>query len=151
MLTNVVLFFTAVLLSLTAGRAFWVWLGENPFDMSGRTYVEFFQQLHRHIAVPIAVTGIGGTVLAGVSAALLRNRRAACSLLLTACVLAVVASLVTALIHVPINQELATWNPAALPEGYEAFLQRWWTWHYVRLVAGCTATGLVFTAMLVRR
>jgi hypothetical protein len=38
---NVLLFFTALLLSLTAGRAFWVWLGENPFNMSGPTYVEF--------------------------------------------------------------------------------------------------------------
>ena len=147
MWTNVLLFSTAVLLSLTAGRAFWVWLGENPFDMSGPT----FQQLHRHIAVPIAVIGIGGTVLAGVSAALLRNQRAVCSLLVTACALAVVGSLVTSLVHVPINQELATWNPAALPQGYEAFLQRWWAWHHVRLVAMCAATGLVFAAMLVRR
>jgi hypothetical protein len=59
MLRNVLLFCAAVLLSLTAGRAFWVSLGENPFNMSGATYVEFFQQLDRRIAIPIAVTGIG--------------------------------------------------------------------------------------------
>jgi hypothetical protein len=39
------LFLTALFLSLTAGRAFWVSLGESPFNMSGSTYVEFFQQL----------------------------------------------------------------------------------------------------------
>ena len=33
------LFVTAVLLSLTAGRAVWVTLGENPFSMSPATYV----------------------------------------------------------------------------------------------------------------
>ena len=44
MLRNVLLFCAAVLLALTAGRAFWVSLGENPFNMSGATYVEFFQQ-----------------------------------------------------------------------------------------------------------
>jgi hypothetical protein len=60
-LRNVLLFFTALLLALTAGRAFWVWLGENPFNMSGATYVEFFQQLDERIAIAIAVTGLGGT------------------------------------------------------------------------------------------
>jgi hypothetical protein len=34
------------------------WLGENPFNMSGPAYVEFFQQLDTRIAIPIAVTGI---------------------------------------------------------------------------------------------
>src|SRR4051812_36348503 len=68
MLRGVLLFFTALLLSLTAGRAFWIWLGENPFNMSGATYVEFFQQLDQRVAVPIAGTGIGGTLLAGLSA-----------------------------------------------------------------------------------
>lgn len=45
MLRKTCLFLTAVLLALTARRAFWVSLGENPFNKSGRTYVEFFQQL----------------------------------------------------------------------------------------------------------
>ncbi len=77
MLRNVLLFFTALLLALTAGRAFWVWLGENPFNMSGATYVEFFQQLDKGIAIPIAITGIGGTLLAGISAGAWRNDRRA--------------------------------------------------------------------------
>jgi uncharacterized membrane protein len=150
MLRSVLLFFTALLLALTAGRAFWVWLGENPFDMSGQTYVEFFQQLDRRIAIPIAVTGIGGTLLAGVSAAFYRKSRAVCYLLLAACVCGLVGSAVTALVNVPVNQELATWDPAALPDGYEAVLQRWWAGHQVRLVAMLTGTCLVFAAMLVR-
>jgi hypothetical protein len=68
MLRSVLLFFTALLLGLTAGRPFWVWLGENPFNMSGATYVEFFKQLDKRIVIPIAVAGIGGTLLAGISA-----------------------------------------------------------------------------------
>jgi len=69
MVRNVLLFLTAALLARTAGRGFWVWLGESPFNMSGQTYVEFFQQLDKRIALPIALTGIGGTLLAGISAA----------------------------------------------------------------------------------
>jgi uncharacterized membrane protein len=151
MLRNVLLFFTALLLALTAGRAFWVWLGENPFNMSGQTYVEFFQQLDRHIVVPIGVTGIGGTLLAGISAVLYRTDRTTFYLLLLACVLAVVSDLVTIFVNVPINNRLATWDPAALPPDYQDHLRRWWQWHHVRLVAMFTAMCLVFAAMLVRK
>ena len=145
------LFFTALLLALTAGRAFWVFLGENPFNMSGRTYVEFFQQLDKAIVIPIAVTGIGGTLLAGISAAVYRHERPAFYLLVAACALAAGGSLVTILVNVPINNRLATWNATALPPDYQNYLRQWWQWHQVRLVAMFSAMCLVFATMLVRR
>ena len=151
MLRKLLLFFTALLLALTAGRAVWIWLGENPFNMSGKTYVEFFQQLDKAIAIPIAVTGIGGTLLAGMSAAVYRDDRRAFYLLMAACALATAGSLVTILVNVPINNRLATWNPAALPPDYQNYLRQWWQWHQVRLVAMFTAMCLVFAAMLVRK
>jgi uncharacterized membrane protein len=149
-LRNVLLFCTAVLLALTAGRAFWVSLGENPFNMSGGAYVEFFQQLDRAIAIPIAVTGIGGTLLAGLAAMAHKADRKTFRLLLAACGFGLVGSLVTIFVNVPINERVATWNPAALPTGYEEFLRRWWEWHQVRLVAMFTGMCLVFAAMLIR-
>jgi uncharacterized membrane protein len=148
---TILLFFTSLLLALTAGRAFWVWLGENPFNMSGATYVEFFQQLDKRIVVPIAVAGIGGTLLAGISAVLHKGDRLAFYLLIAAFGLGVVGCLVTIFFNVPINEQLATWNPSALPAGYEVFLRRWWQWHHVRLVTMFTAMCLVFAAMLVRK
>ena len=151
MLRSALLFCTSVLLALTAGRAFWVSLGENPFNMSAATYVEFFQQLDRRIAVPIALTGVGGTVLAGISAMAHKADRKVFYLLLTACGFALVGSLVTILVNVPINERLATWNPTALPQGYEEVLRRWWEWHQVRLVAMFTGMCLVFAAMLNRK
>jgi len=151
MLRNALLFFTALLLALTAGRAFWVWLGENPFNMSGPTYVEFFQQLDKGIAVPIAVTGVGGTLLAGISAAVYKANRRAFYPLVAACALAAAGSLVTIFVNVPINNRLATWNPAALPLDYQDYLRQWWQWHQVRLVAMFMAMCFVFAAMLVRK
>ncbi|MGI8735288.1 MAG: anthrone oxygenase family protein [Pyrinomonadaceae bacterium] len=150
-LRKVVLFFTAVLVALTAGRAFWVWLGENPANLSGATYVEFFQVLDRGIALPIAVTGIGGAVLAGISAILFRRDRPAFYLLLATCGLALLATIVTISVHLPINARVATWNPTALPPNYRDFLDQWWKWQQVRLVAMLAAMGLVFAAMLVRK
>jgi len=76
------------------------------------------------------------------------RRERTCRLLIAACVLGAIGSLVTLLVNVPINNELATWNPAALPQGYEAFLHRWWEWHQVRMVAMVSASWLVFAAML---
>jgi uncharacterized membrane protein len=135
MLRNLLLFFSALLLVLTAGRAFWVWLGENLFNMSGQTYLEFCQQLDTRIAVPIAVTGLGGTLLAGISAVFYRSDRRMFYLLLLACGLAVIGDWVTKFVNVPINNRLATWNPAALPPNYQYYLRQWWQWHHVRLDA----------------
>jgi len=151
MLRTILLFFTALLLGLTAGRAFWVWLGENPLNMSGATYVEFFQQVDKRIVIPIAVTGIGGTLLAGISAALHKNDRLTFYLLMAAFGLALVGCLVTIFFNVPINETLATWNPSSLPADYEVLLRRWWQWHHVRLVTMFSAMCLVFAAMLVRK
>src|SRR4051794_38279178 len=101
MLRSILLFLAALFLALTAGRAFWVWLGENPFNMSGATYVEFFQQLDKRIVVPIAVTGMGGTLLAGISAVLHRRDRATFYLLMAAFAMGVVGSLVTIIFNIP--------------------------------------------------
>jgi uncharacterized membrane protein len=133
---------------LTAGRAFWVTLGENPFDMSGRTYVEFCQQPDQRVAVPIAITGVGGTLLAGISAWLFRDRRRMFALLAAACVLGATGSLVTLIVNVPINQRVATWNPASLPPDYQEYLGRWWQWHQVRLATMFLGMCAVFAAML---
>jgi len=151
MLRNDLPFLTALLHALTAGRAFWIWLGENPFNISGPTSVEFFQQLDQRIAVPIAVTGIGGTLLAGLWAGLYKDDRPAARLLVAACALGAVSSLVTIFVNVPINERLATWNPSALPPDYQDYLRRWWHWHQVRLIAMFAAMCFVFVAMLARK
>jgi uncharacterized membrane protein len=148
---NGLVFGAAVLLALTAGRAFWISLGENPFSLPGATYVEYFQQVDRRIAVPIAMTGLGGMLMTGLAAVAHRADRKTFSLLVMACALAVVGSVVTVLVNVPINEQIATWNPSTLPAGYEGVLHRWWTWHQVRLVALVSGMCLVYVAMLVRK
>jgi uncharacterized membrane protein len=148
---NSLLFGAAVLLGLTAGRAFWVSLGENPSNLSGATYVEYFQQVDRRIARPIAVTGLGGTLLAGFSAVVHRRDRRALVLLSAACAFGVVGSVITVSVNVPINAQIAVWNPSALPEGYEELLRQWWTWHQARLWALISSMCLVHVAMLVRK
>ena len=148
---NGLLFSAAALVGLTAGRAFWVSVGENPFDVPGATYVEYFQQVDSRIAIPMAFTGLGGTLLTGLAAIAHRADRKALSLLAMACALAVLGSLVTVMINAPINEQIATWDPSALPVGYDELLLRWWQWHQVRLVLLIGSLSLIYIAMLVRR
>jgi uncharacterized membrane protein len=139
---------TSILLALIAGRAFWVWLGESPFGMTGATYIDFFQHLDQRIALPIAIIGILGPLLAGVSAAVLKADRPVFYSLVAACALGVIGVLVTVAINAPINEQIADWQPAALPAGYEDVLQTWWTWHIVRMIANLGAMCAAFLALL---
>jgi len=148
LLRGTLLLTTAILLALVAGRAFWVWLGESPFGITGATYVDFFQHLDQRIAFPIAMIGILGPLLAGVSAALSRGDRPVFYFLVAACVLGVIGVLVTVAINAPINEQIADWKPAALPAGYEDVLQTWWTWHIVRMIADVAAMCAAFLALL---
>ena len=148
---NIVLFVAALLTALTAGRAFWVTLGESPFNVSAAAYVEVFQQLDTRIAIPIAVTGIGGTLMTGLAAFAHRGDRRTSRLLAAACALGMVSTLITIVVSVPINDAIATWTPSSLPAGYEQVLRRWWNWHQVRLVAVFASMCLVLAAMLTRR
>jgi uncharacterized membrane protein len=150
MLRIALLFVTAVLISLTAGRAFWVLVGESPLGIAGTTYVDFFQQLDKRIAIPMAVIGILGPTLAGVCAVVYRANRCMFFFLITAFGFGVVAVLVTVLVNVPINNQIAGWSPAALPMGYEDILRRWWNWHILRTIANVGAMCSVFAALLAK-
>ena len=151
MLRNFVLFFAMLFVALTAGRAFWACVGENPANVSGATYVEFFKSLDRQIATPIAITGVGGTLLAGIAALMYRRERALSYLLLAACVGCAVASMITIIVHLPINARIATWNPSALPANYREYLDRWWEWQKLRLVGLFGGMCLIFVAVLLRK
>jgi uncharacterized membrane protein len=70
--------------------------------------------------------------------------------LLAACGLGAASALVTVLVSVPINEQIASWNPGALPVGYEDVLRQWWSWHIVRLVSSVGAMFAVFLALLAR-
>jgi hypothetical protein len=63
--------------ALPAGRAVWTWLGENPNNVSGAAFVEFFQALDRGVAVPMAFAGFSSVVLTATSAFLCRSDRVA--------------------------------------------------------------------------
>ena len=150
MASNLVLLLAMIATALPAGRAVWTWLGENPNSVSGPVFVEFFQARDRGIAVPMAITGLGAILLTGLSAFLVRSNRVAMYLLIIACLLSAAGAFVTIVFHLPINAEIASWNPAALPPEYREYLQDWWRWHHVRLITTVASMITMFIAVLVR-
>jgi uncharacterized membrane protein len=54
------------------------------------------------------------------------------------------------LVNVPINEQIAGWDPRALPVEYEAVLGQWWRWHLVRVVTSAGAMFAVLLALLAR-
>jgi uncharacterized membrane protein len=148
MLRRTILFFALVLVALLAGRAFWVWIAENPIDIPEATYVAFFQALDRAIENPIRFVAAGALVLSGISAILARHDRPVFYLWLAtfSCVLA--SSLITILVHVPINHQLAGFSPAALPPCWPELRDRWWEWHKLRMLALVAGMSFAFLAAM---
>ncbi len=75
------------------------------------------------------------------------NRGAARWMFLASGLLLLAGIVVTVAIEVPINKQVVTWDPQALPENFVAIHERWLQFHVVRTVMGavgfvCAAVGL---------
>jgi len=150
MMRNTVLFFTLVLVSLLAGRAFWAWVGENPARYSGATYVSFYQGLNKAIETPIAAIGTAAAIFALASALLNLRDRGTLYLFLGVFACVLVSTAITLRVNVPINEQVATFNPARLPGNWPELRDRWWHWHLVRTAVLLTGMSLSFIAALIR-
>ena len=151
MARTISLFFAVVMVALTAGRAFWVWVSENPSALSVRTYIESFQATNRAITVPITVTGILGLLFAILAVALSWGDRPSVYFLGTAIPLLAAPVLITLKINIPINDQIMTWNASAPPEGWMQLRDKWWTWHKIRAAALLGGFVLVLVGTFLRR
>jgi uncharacterized membrane protein len=149
MLRKTVLFFTLMLVSLLAGRAFWAWVGENPAKYSDATYISFYQRLNKAIETPIAAIGTAAAIFALASALLNLHDRGTLYLFLGVFVCVLVSTTITLRVNVPINEQVATFNPARLPGNWPELRDHWWHWHLVRTAVLLTGMSLSFIATLI--
>jgi uncharacterized membrane protein len=56
--------------------------------------------------------------------------------------------LVTARIHVPMNDRIATWSPVSPPDEWVAIQARWGRWNHVRTTAAVGSFALYLAAIL---
>ncbi|KAB1186532.1 MULTISPECIES: DUF1772 domain-containing protein [Haloferax] len=57
------------------------------------------------------------------------------------------AFFVTARIHIPMNEHIATWSPVSPPEDWAAVRARWTRWNHVRTTAAVASFALYLAAV----
>jgi uncharacterized membrane protein len=150
MLRKLTLFLSQLLVALLAGRAFWISLLDNPARFPASTYVAYFQIVDRAIAVPIAAMGTAALVLLALAAALSFRDRPIFLLLAAATLCVLTSDIVTVHYHLPINAQIAAFNPQALPANWPALRDAWWHYHKLRLAALTLALTLLSLATTLR-
>ena len=53
------------------------------------------------------------------------------------------------LVNVPINQEVLSWSPSALPADWMELRDRWWLWHNVRTILSALGFGCQILGALI--
>lgn len=123
-----------VLTGVLAGAVLATWLNEASLVGSTELWIEYHQAITP--AYTAAVPPIGGLALIAALAALAaswrspRDRR----LILAAVACLLIGLVVTVVVHVPINAEIAAWRPVAPPAEWQQLRDRWLAAHAVRTV-----------------
>ena len=56
--------------------------------------------------------------------------------------------LVTARVHIPMNDRIATWSPVSPPDEWVTIQARWGQWNHVRTTAAVVSFALYLAAIL---
>ncbi len=78
------------------------------------------------------------------------NHGAARWLLIAAAVMLLLGIVFTLVFEVPVNKQIWSWNPAAVPANWAALRDRWMTFHVARTAAGVVAFVCALLALIKR-
>ena len=130
---------TLLLSGLLAGAVVLVWVGDRPFDMSPRFYVEFQQARISALTLPMPLLGASTTIFAILLTFSLRGQQSAFYLTLAATLCFVAGMAVTVGFNMPINNQVVAWSAGAPPADWWQLRDRWWSWHIVRTLLSIAA------------
>ena len=140
-----------LLLGLVAGSMFGIWRGYDITTYAPATFVEVHQGSVRGLNVLLPAMAMASIVLVLLLAVMARQRPVVLGLYLAAAAAIVVGGLVTRLLNQPINAQVMTWTPQAIPADWATLRDSWWHWHMVRLAATIGAQLLLIAAILIDR
>lgn len=131
------------------GIAAYLFLAPCYDKLSGRAFVEWFQAVDPYMKVRARQLTLAQVALTlpvlGFTAGV------PFWLTLLALLLTVAAAAVAVLGNVPLNRQMARWDPADPPDGWERVRDRWLRYHDYRGVAQTAAFGLLLAAALADR
>jgi Domain of unknown function (DUF1772) len=142
-------FVTLLLVALAMTMAF-AHLLEMPAKrgLDAELYRTINQNLYWGFGTFGAAIEVGAVLSSIVLAFVVRGRRPAFSLTLTAAVLVVAAHLVFWVFIAPVNAEIASWAPGSVPAGWASVRDRWEFSHAIRAVLMVTALGFLVASVL---
>jgi uncharacterized membrane protein len=132
MLRKILLLITGLLLVLVTGVFWGTWfsLSRTMYQLSPETFIIIGKQIMQNIALGMSIMmplGIVGVLVLLLMAG--RRKKAHFYWLLTTLILFVLALAITLFIEVPIDNQIKTWTPDALPTDWKAIRDRWQFYH----------------------
>ncbi len=139
------------LTGLVAGILVSFWMVEQALrGLAGPLYTAVHQPVNRvfgPVMPPLMTLAIfSGLAVLVLLARAYKTRVFALIAIGTLCSFAVAMS--SLLVNVPINQEVLTWSPAALPADWVQLRDRWWVWHIVRTIVSIVGWSCQLIAAL---
>jgi Domain of unknown function (DUF1772) len=146
------LLFVRVVVLLTAGvlagSTVCVWLLERAFAGSPAFFTEFKQLEIRAFTVPLVAIGLIAVIFGLAHAALVRWRRSALAFTLAGVLSLGIAGFITARVHFPMNDRIATWSVTSPPGEWSETRDRWRQAHDARTAFTVLGFGLLIVGIV---
>jgi uncharacterized membrane protein len=132
MLRKILLLITGVLLVLVTGVFWGTWfsLSRTMYQLPPETFIIIGKKIMHNVALGMSIMmplGITGVLVLLLMAG--RRKKAHFYWLLSTLILFVLALAITLFIEVPIDNQIKTWTPDALPTDWKAIRDRWQFYH----------------------
>lgn len=140
-----------LLLGLVAGSMFGIWRGYDITTYTPSAFVEVHQGAVRGLNVLLPAMALASLALVVLLAVLARQRPVALGFYVAAALAIIAGGLITRLLNQPINAQVMTWSPQAMPDDWASLRDGWWRWHQSRLVAAIGGEILLLAAVFIDR
>ena len=147
---TVTTFFALFLLALVTGVFWGTWftLTRSIETFSAAEFIHIGQTIIGNVAWPMRILMPACILFMVMSAFLAETNSAAFYLSVAACLLIVVALLITLLVEVPIDNQIRTWTAEAIPADWTTLRARWEAFHTARTFVSLASLGSLILAVL---
>jgi len=148
--TFVALFLLALVTGVFWGT--WFTLTRSIETFSATEFIHIGQTIIGNVAWPMRILMPACILFMIMSALLVAEKNSAGFYLsVTACLLIVVALLITLLVEVPIDNQIRTWTAETVPADWTTLRARWETFHAARTFVSLGSLGSLILAVLSTR
>jgi uncharacterized membrane protein len=148
---KVATFASIFLLALVTGVFWGTWftLTRSIETFSAGEFIHIGQTIIRNVAWPMRILMPACIFFTVVSASLFTDKNSAAFYLsVTACLLIVIALLITLVIEVPIDNQIRTWTAETVPADWTTLRARWQIFHTARTFVSLGSLGSLILSVL---